>query len=117
MIYVWLPAHEKLREHLAGCTGPHLVVSSWGRPFGAQSLSPLIVAICKELGFSGYSPHGVRHLAGSALAEAGCSVHEIMSVLGHRTEAQAIEYVKQANRKVMAASAMAKWERQRNRTD
>jgi hypothetical protein len=38
-----------------------------------------------------------------------------MSVLDHRTEAQAIEYVKQANRKVMAASAVAKWERQRNK--
>lgn len=113
--YVWLPAHEKLREHLKGHTDPHMVLSSWGRPFAAQSLSQLIIATCKELGFPGYSPHGLRHLAGSALAEAGCSVHEIMSVLGHRTEAQAIEYVKQANRKVMASSAVAKWERQRNK--
>jgi hypothetical protein len=51
----------------------------------------------------------LRHLAGSSLAEAGCSVHEFMSILGHLTEQQAYEYVKQANRKVMAANAMAKW--------
>ena len=32
-----------------------------------------------------------------------------MSVLGHVTEDEAMHYVKQANRKKMAASAMAKW--------
>ena len=45
-----------------------------------------------------------------ALAEAGCSVHEIMSILGHTTEKEAYEYVRQANRKVMAKSGVDKWE-------
>jgi integrase len=54
---------------------------------------------------------GLRHRAGADLAEAGCSPREIMSILGHATERQAAEYVEQARRKVMAKSAMSKWER------
>jgi hypothetical protein len=57
-----------------------------------------------------HSPGLADVLAGAALAEVGASVHEIMAILGHVTEAQAMEYTRQANRKVMAVSAMAKWD-------
>jgi hypothetical protein len=53
----------------------------------------------------------LRHLAGSALAEAGCSVPQIMSVLGHLTEKHAYHYVRQANRLRLADDAVAMWER------
>jgi hypothetical protein len=43
------------------------------------------------------------------LAEAGASVHEIMSILGDLTEKQAMEYTRQANRKKMTAHGMKKW--------
>ena len=79
-----------------------------GPRFSGQS--NLIARVVRELGFPGVSAHGLRHLAGAALAEVGASVHEIMSILGHVTEAQAMEYTRQANRKVMAVSAMAKWD-------
>ena len=65
---------------------------------------------CKRLGFPGFSPHGLRHLAGAALAEAGCTVDEIMSILGHKTEGEARVYVQQANRKIMASSGVLKWD-------
>jgi integrase len=112
---VWSQVHQRLRKHLQGHTG-HLVLCL-GAPIHAPESLTTHCSNVQGARFPGYSPHGLRHLAGSALAEAGCSVHEIMSVLGHRTEAQAIEYVKQANRKIMATSAIAKWEHQRNRTD
>lgn len=79
-----------------------------GPRFSGQS--NLIARVVRELGFPGVSAHGLRHLAGAALAEVGASVHEIMSILGHVTEAQAMEYTRQANMKVMAVSAMAKWD-------
>jgi integrase len=108
--YVWVPAHKRLIEHLAGADrGEYLLESNRKTRYNDQSLSRLIADACEGLGFPGYSPHGLRHLAGASLAEAGCSVHEIMSVLGHITEDEAMHYVKQANRKKMAASAMAKW--------
>jgi integrase len=109
--YVWMPAHKRLIEHLANRTdrGEYLLESRYKRQYNDQSLSRLLAEACEGLGFPGYSPHGLRHLAGASLAEAGCSVHEIMSILGHLTEKQAYEYVRQANRKKMAKSAMAKW--------
>jgi integrase len=109
---VWIPAHKRLRDHLAatGVPGDYLLTSAWGAPYRATSLTNMIIIACKDAGFPGFSPHGLRHSAGSALAEAGCSVHEIMSILGHTTEKEAYEYVRQANRKVMAKSGVDKWE-------
>lgn len=109
--YVWIPAHKRLLEHLhATGVGPEYLLSTIrGGPYEPTSLTNMICAACKDLGFPGYSPHGLRHLAGAALAEAGCSLHEIMSILGHLTEKEAAEYVRQAQRKKMASSAMGKW--------
>lgn len=108
--FVWMPAHRALREHLAttGIDGEYLLQHARG-PFSENGLSRLIRVAVEEAGFPGYSPHGLRHLAGSALAEAGASIHEIMAVLGHKTPAQAMEYTEQANRKKLATGAMAKW--------
>jgi integrase/predicted DNA-binding transcriptional regulator AlpA len=109
--YVWMPAHKRLIEHLAGRgdRGEHLLESNRKTRYTDESLSRLMREACASVGYPGYSPHGLRHLAGASLAEAGCSVHEIMSVLGHVTEDEAMHYVKQANRKKMATTAMAKW--------
>jgi integrase len=110
--YVWMPAHTQLRVHLSatGIGGEYLLTKEDGTRFSDGGLSNLITRVVRELGFPGYSAHGLRHLAGAALAEVGASVHEIMAILGHVTEAQAMEYTRQANRKVMAVSAMAKWD-------
>jgi integrase len=105
-----MPAHKVLQAHLKGHSGEYLLVSGWGEPYRADSLSALISKACADLGFEGYTGHGLRHLAGAALAEVGASVQEIMSILGHLTEKQAMVYVRQANRKVLAKNAMAKWD-------
>jgi integrase len=53
----------------------------------------MVCNACFDLGYPGYSPHGLRHLAGSALAEAGATMDEIMAILGHLTEDEARGYV------------------------
>ena len=64
---------------------------------------------CREAGLPpGLSPHGLRKACGVRLAEAGCSAHEIMAVLGHRTLTEAQRYTMEADRTRMAASAMGK---------
>jgi hypothetical protein len=57
-----------------------------------------------------YSPHGLRHLAGAALAEAGATPEQIKSILGRLTDDEARKYIQQARRKVMAADGMKLWE-------
>jgi integrase len=54
------------------------------------------------------SPHGLRKACGVRLAEAGCSAHEIMAVLGHRTLAEAQRYTVEADRRRMSQTAMEK---------
>ncbi|HJY88056.1 MAG TPA: site-specific integrase [Candidatus Acidoferrales bacterium] len=54
--------------------------------------------------------HGLRHTAGAALAEAGCSEKEIMAVLGHKTLSMVQKYTAGARRKRLATSAIAKLE-------
>jgi integrase len=116
--YCWIPCHQNLRDHLTatGIHDPYLLTHSLGGRYQATSLTNLIIVECKRLGFPGFSPHGLRHLAGSALAEAGCTIDEIMSILGHKTEAEARVYVQQANRKVMASSGILKWDRMSNKS-
>lgn len=111
--YCWIPAHPRLLDRLAATprTGDYILMSERGGPYRATSLTNLVCSACAELGYAGYSAHGLRHLAGAALAEAGCSPQEIMAILGHLTEKQANEYCRQARRKVMAKSAMVKWVR------
>ena len=74
-------------------------------------MTNLVCSIASELGYKGYSPHGLRHLAGVALAEAGCTVPQIIAVLGHLTEKQANLYWRQADRTRLAGDAIALLER------
>jgi integrase len=54
------------------------------------------------------SLHGLRKAVGRRLAEAGCSPHEIMSVLGHRDIKSATPYTKDYDRARSADSASEK---------
>jgi integrase len=62
-------------------------------------------------------PHGLRKAAGRRLAEAGCTAHEIMAVLGHKTLTEAERYTRDADQARLASAAVAKLEgRSANRT-
>lgn len=114
--YVWVPAHRTLREYLTRTEihGEFILTSSRGTKFKAQSITNMIREQCAEFGFPGYSPHGLRHLAGAALAEAGATLEQIKSILGHLTDDEARKYVQQARRKVMANDGMRLWEKVAN---
>jgi integrase len=64
----------------------------------------------QRLGIKGYSFHGLRKNAAQALAEAGCSIDEIMAVTGHRSAKMALHYTKRAAKKQMAKNAIKRWE-------
>lgn len=60
------------------------------------------------LGEAGLHFHGLRHTAATRLAEAGCSEREIMSITGHLSSGSVSRYVRQAQQKTMAESAIIK---------
>jgi integrase len=110
---LWVPLHERLRKYLATLPreSDYILTSPKGGRYAKTAVTSIVIQIAGSLGFKGYSPHGLRHLAGGALAEAGCSVPQIMAVLGHLTMKQAMHYVAQANRTKLADDGMGMLER------
>ena len=52
--------------------------------------------------------HGLRKAAARRLAEAGCTAHEIGAITGHASLREVARYTEAADRRKLAASAMAK---------
>ena len=55
--------------------------------------------------------HGLRATASSRLAEAGCTDEEIQAITGHKTKRMVEHYTQDANQKIMARSAIKKFEK------
>lgn len=51
-----------------------------------------------------------RHHAGNALAEADCTVQQIMAITGHKTWKEAIRYTQRREQRKLAQQAMDKLE-------
>lgn len=81
-----------------------------GAAFSEAGFSQWFVERAVMAGVMGRSPHGLRKAAGRRLAEAGCTAHEIMSILGHRTLAEAEKYTRDADQSRLADAAMDKLE-------
>jgi enterobacteria phage integrase len=107
-----IPCHKRLRAVLSTLPrrSEFILTGERGQPYKAASLAKLIKRQLKAIGIDGYSVHGLRSNAAQALAEAGCSISEIMAILGHRSPAMALHYAKRADKKRLARSAIDRWE-------
>jgi integrase len=90
---------------------------AYDAPFAnAQTLSHAIKNRLRDLGIKpkgsnkNYTMHGLRKNAGMELALAGCTVPEIMAVLGHKTPKMALFYIQQVQQQDMNENAVAKWD-------
>jgi integrase len=84
---------------------------AYDAPFAnAQTLSHAIRNRLHAVGLADYTMHGLRKNAGMELALAGCTVPEIMAVLGHKTPKMALFYVQQVQQEDMNENAVAKWD-------
>ncbi|MGC2076192.1 MAG: tyrosine-type recombinase/integrase [Xanthobacteraceae bacterium] len=110
--FVAIPCHQRLRSILSVL--PHrsdfILTGEQGRPYKADSLGTMICRQLHDIGINGYSVHGLRKNAAQALAEAGCSVSEIMAITGHRSPTMAMHYAKRAEKKKLARNAIDRWE-------
>ena len=70
----------------------------------------MIAEATAQIGSKEYTAHGLRKNAAKALAEAGCTVHQIMAITGHKTLKQAMHYTQQATQKKLAQQAIDKLE-------
>lgn len=107
---LWIPCDARLQDALAKAPrrSDFILTTQMGDRYSTKSLSNAISTGVKAAGFKGFSAHGLRKNAGVALAEAGCSDHQIMAVLGHRSYTQAHGYTRRARQKVLAKEAVLK---------
>ena len=108
---VAVPIVPELRTALDLCPRDHLtfIAQADGRPLGAESLGTEFKGWLRRAGLlEKISLHGLRKAAARRLAEAGCSVHEIQAITGHKTLSEIERYTKEAGKKRLAESATDK---------
>lgn len=114
-----LPEHRDLAAELARGEQGHLALltKANGNAWGADELSGDFADWIEAAGLpDGCVMHGLRKVAARDLADAGCSVHEIMSVTGHKSLKEIERYTKAADQRQLAKAAILKMERNSNRT-
>jgi enterobacteria phage integrase len=116
---LWVPCHSRLKEALerAERKSDFILTTRYGKGYSAHGLCGMIAAATAQIGAKECSTHGLRCNAATALAEAGCSVPEIMSITGHRTFKEAQRYADHAQQKKLGQQAIAKWEVANSRTE
>jgi enterobacteria phage integrase len=109
-----IPLHQNLRAILAATDRKHVTIlnTEYGKPFTVDGFSQWMRDAITTAGLPlECQPHGLRKAAGRRLAEAGCTAHEIMAVLGHKTLAEAERYTRDADQSQLATGAIARLEK------
>jgi integrase len=84
-----------------------ILVSSRGRPWSPNRVTDGLRKALARIGFEpGRNVHGLRKLAATNLAEAGCSAHEIAAITGHRSLAMVSLYTRSADQENLATAAI-----------
>jgi integrase len=111
---LWVAEHRELTAELARGPQDHmsLLTKVDGGSFDGESLRQWVAAAIEAAGLpDDCVMHGLRKVAACDLADAGCSVHEIMSVTGHTSLKEVARYTKAANQKRLSQAAILKLER------
>jgi len=110
-VYLEIPVHPALAAAIRDlpADAPAFLLTEYGKPFAPAGFGNWFRDRCAEAGLPrGYNAHGLRKAALRRLAEAGCTVHEIMAISGHKTLAEVERYTKAASRALMAEDAIRK---------
>lgn len=105
---IHIPLLAPLAQAIAAAPTGDMVflVTEYGKPFTRFGLGNWFKDRCREAGLARCSGHGLRKAGSSRAAEAGATAHQLMSMFGWRSLAEAEIYTKAAERKRMAAAGM-----------
>lgn len=107
-----IPAHAELRRELDAwrrdTRATIILTAHYGQTWQAQHLSHMLPPALAKAG--GFRPclnvHGLRKLAATRLAQAGCSVHEIAAITGHRSLSMVQLYTASVDQERLATAAI-----------
>lgn len=110
---LFIKCHSRLKAALdetpkAGVT---ILVGRSGKSLSSKALGTALQRLTAAAGFKGaVQVHGLRANAAGALAEAGCSPHEIAAVTGHKSLRMVQHYSRGAEQKARADRAIDRLE-------
>lgn len=112
---VWIPCHSTLKAALEEWkrdrTSVYIVTDSRGQPYRPKAFQSIFSReMRKHRALNGLVFHGLRKTAAAKMAEAGCSLHEIAAITGHKTVEMIMHYTSQAEQKARARAAIEKLE-------
>jgi integrase len=109
---LWIPCHSKLTAALdhAERKSEFILTTQLGSGYSDGAFCNMIAEATAQIGAKEYTAHGLRKNAAIALAQAGCTVHQIMAITGHKTWKQAMHYTQRAGQKQLAQQAIDKLE-------
>jgi integrase len=114
-----IPVHAALRAALEAWKAERkaavILTTAQGRPWTAPHLTREMGKQLAAHGLPGLNVHGLRKLAATRLAEAGCTAHEIASITGHASLSMVQLYTKGADQERLAGAAIAKLTNARKR--
>jgi integrase len=114
-----LPVHPDLRAELEAWKAERastlILMSERGRPWQPEHLSRQMGTELERIGLTGLNVHGLRKLATTRLAEAGCTAHEIAAVTGHLSLSMVQLYTRSADQERLARAAIARLEDRRKK--
>lgn len=90
------------------------LVTEYGLPFSAAGFGGKMRQWCNEAGLPECSSHGLRKAGAATAAENGATPHQLMSIFGWLTIAEAERYTRAARRRKMAGEAMGLLVRNKN---
>jgi integrase len=88
--------------------GPTIVMTEYGLPFSAKSLTGRMRDWSGAAGLKGCTLHGLRKTLGKRVTDAKGTTRQAMAVLGHETMEQAELYSRAADREDLARDALDK---------
>jgi integrase len=115
-----LPMAPELQAACDAMPKAHLtyIVTAHGKPRSKYGLGNDFAKWATEAGLPAYCRlHGLKKGGMRRLAEAGGTAHELMAISGHKTLTEVQRYTKDADRKKLADSGMAKLQGQSENTN
>lgn len=92
-----------------------ILITFFGRPFTVAGYGQWMSGAIRVAGLPERCVlHGLRKAAARRLAEAGCSVHEIAAITGHKSLAEVERYTRDADQERLAKAAVLKLGRRDN---
>jgi integrase len=106
-----IPVHPELQAIIAATPIGHLTLltTKSGKSYGANDFSEQFRSWCDAAGLPRRCVfHGLRKAALTRLAEAGCTVHQIAAISGHKTLKEVARYTTAVEQAKLAREAMAR---------